>query len=91
MRDNRSTEEINGAVTQTRSPGGRGHPHRLRGSRNFQSLFVTLGVWTPTHVRGEPKLRSEGRLLDEKIFDPGFTCFPIHSHPIINQISAAVD
>ena len=89
MRDNRSTKEMNDVVTQPLP--GQGHPRRLMRSRNSQSLSVTLGVWTQTHVRGEPELRSRRCLLDEKVLDPDFTCFPIHSHPIINQISATVD
>ena len=43
------------------------------------------------YVRGGSKLRSGRCLLEEKLLDPGFTCFPIHSYPVINQISAAVD
>jgi hypothetical protein len=61
------------------------------GGRSSQPIPVILGVWTPAYVRREPELRSGRCLLDEKILDPGFTCFPIHSHPVVNQISAAVD
>ena len=90
MRGNRSMKEMNDAVMPTQPPQGRGRPRRLMGSHNSQPTLVTLGVWAPAYVRGELNVRNGRCLLDEKILDPGITCFPVHPDPIINQISAAV-